>query len=69
MPLSFVDYLLEFACEINNNKKHRTIKAIPEKVFDGLEKNKQKLTTRYYPLYPTSQLDWLLKFQNRLVQV
>jgi hypothetical protein len=52
MPLSFVDYLLEMACEINNNKVHRTIKAIPEKVFDGLERNRQKITTRYYPLYP-----------------
>jgi hypothetical protein len=52
IPLSFVDYLLEFACEINNNKENRTIQAIPEKVFDGLETNKQKKITRYYPLYP-----------------
>jgi hypothetical protein len=51
MPLTFVDYLLEFACEINNNKKHRTIKAIPEKVFDELETNKQKITSVDYPLY------------------
>jgi hypothetical protein len=52
IPLTFVDYILEFACEINNNKVHRTIQAIPEKVFDGLETNKQKIIHRYYPLYP-----------------
>jgi hypothetical protein len=51
-PLTFVDYLLEFACEINNNIVNRTIQAIPEKVFHELETNKQKIVTRYYPLYP-----------------
>jgi hypothetical protein len=43
IPLTFVDYLLEFACEINNNKEHHTIHAIPEKVFDELETKKQKI--------------------------
>jgi hypothetical protein len=52
MNITFVDYILEFACEINNNKEHRTIQAIPEKVFDGLETNKQKVNYMYYPLYP-----------------
>jgi hypothetical protein len=50
--ISFVDYLLEFACEINNNKEHRTIHAIPEKVFGRVETNKQKINRVYYPLYP-----------------
>jgi hypothetical protein len=36
----------------NNNKEHRTIHAIPEKVSDGLETNKQKINHMYYPLYP-----------------
>jgi hypothetical protein len=52
LPLIFVDYLLEFACEINNSKLHRTIKAIPTQVFNELETNKQKINTMYYPLYP-----------------
>jgi hypothetical protein len=52
MNITFVDNLLEFACEINNNKEHRTIHAIPVKVFDGLETNKQKINHMYYPLYP-----------------
>jgi hypothetical protein len=51
IPTSFVDYLLEFACEINNSKKHRIIQAIPYNVFIGLETNKQKIVHRYYPLY------------------
>jgi hypothetical protein len=52
MTISFVDYLLEFTCEINNNQQHRTIRAILEKVFDGLETNKQKINRLYYPHYP-----------------
>jgi hypothetical protein len=51
MNVTFVDCLLEFACEINNNKEHRTIHAIPVQVFDGLETNKQKINYMYYPLY------------------
>jgi hypothetical protein len=38
-----VDYLLEICCEINNSKKHRTIKAVPENVFNLLELNKQNI--------------------------
>jgi hypothetical protein len=52
LPLTFVDYLLDFACEINNNKLHRTIKTIPTQVFNELETNKQKINLMYYPLYP-----------------
>jgi hypothetical protein len=51
MNITFVDYLLEFACEINNNKEHRTIHAIPVQVFDGFETNKQKVNYIYYPRY------------------
>jgi hypothetical protein len=49
--ISFNDYLLEFACEMNNNKIHKTIKGIPFQVFDGLDTNKQKINYVYYPLY------------------
>jgi hypothetical protein len=52
LPITFVDYLLDFACEINNSKQHRTIKAIPIQVFNELETNKQKINLTYYPLYP-----------------
>jgi hypothetical protein len=48
---SFVDYLLEIVCEINNNKEHRIIKAIPTNVFNELELNKQKVNYIYYPFY------------------
>jgi hypothetical protein len=36
---------------MNNNRKHRIIKAVPTQVFDGLELNKQKVNNVYYPLY------------------
>jgi hypothetical protein len=36
---------------MNNNKQHRTIKAVPTQVFDGLELNKQKINHVYYDLY------------------
>jgi hypothetical protein len=39
IPMTFVDYFLNFACEINNNKKHRIIKAVPIQVFKELETN------------------------------
>jgi hypothetical protein len=29
---------------MNNNRKHRIIKAVPTEVFDGLELNKQKVS-------------------------
>jgi hypothetical protein len=48
---TFVDYLLEIVCEINNNKQHRMIKAVPTQVFDQLELNKQKINHVYYPSY------------------
>jgi hypothetical protein len=51
MDVSFNDYLLEIACEINNNKLHRTIKATPVNVFNELETNKQKVNYVYYPFY------------------
>jgi hypothetical protein len=51
IPTTFVDYLLELACEINNRKKHRTTKAIPYDTFIELDTNKQKIVKRYYPLY------------------
>jgi hypothetical protein len=51
IPTTFVDYLLELACEVNNHKKHRTTKAIPYDTFIELETNKQKIVKRYYPLY------------------
>jgi hypothetical protein len=71
MNITFVDYLLEFACEINNNKEHRTIHAIPEKVFDGLETNKQKVNYMYYPLYPPETIvikrpEYKGAFSNRI---
>jgi hypothetical protein len=40
---TFVDYLLEIVCEMNNNRKHRIIEAVPTQVFDGMELNKQKI--------------------------
>jgi hypothetical protein len=36
----------------NNNKENRTIQASPEKVFNELETNTQKIIHMYYPLYP-----------------
>jgi hypothetical protein len=36
---------------MNNNRQHRTIKAVPTQVFDGLELNKQKINHYYYDLY------------------
>jgi hypothetical protein len=36
---------------MNNNKIHKTIKAIPSQVFDELDTNKQKINQVYYPLY------------------
>jgi hypothetical protein len=36
---------------MNNNKPYRTIKALPTRVFDELETNKQKINYVYYPLY------------------
>jgi hypothetical protein len=51
MNVTFVEYLLEFLCEINNNKEHRTIHDIPIRVFDELETNKQKINYMYYPRY------------------
>jgi hypothetical protein len=51
LPMIFVDYLLEFACEINNTKMHRIIKAIPKLVFDEVETNKQEINHEYYNLY------------------
>jgi hypothetical protein len=51
IPTTFVDYLLELACEVNNRKKHRTTKAIPYDTFIELDTNKQKIVKRYYPLY------------------
>jgi hypothetical protein len=36
---------------MNNNKQHRTIKAVPTQVFDRLELNKQKINHVYYELY------------------
>jgi hypothetical protein len=51
LPMIFVDYLLEFACEINNSRMHRIIKAVPTLVFNELETNKQEITHVYYNLY------------------
>jgi hypothetical protein len=51
LPFTFVDYLLDFACEINNNRMHRIIKAVPKLVFDELETNKQEINHEYYNLY------------------
>jgi hypothetical protein len=51
IDLDFTGYLLELVCEINNNKVHRTIKAVPSQVFQELDKNKQKIVKRDYPLY------------------
>jgi hypothetical protein len=51
IPLTFVDYLLHLACEVNNRKKHTTTKAIPYDTFNELETSKQKIVERYYPLY------------------
>jgi hypothetical protein len=48
---TFVDYLLEIVCEVNNNRQHRMIKAVPNQVFDGLELNKQKINHYYFDLY------------------
>jgi hypothetical protein len=48
---TFVDYLLEICCEINNNNKHRMIKAVPKDVFNLLELNKQKINKVYYDIY------------------
>jgi hypothetical protein len=50
IDISFTDYLLEFVCE-NNNKVHKTIKAIPSQVFQELDTSKQKIVHGYYPLY------------------
>jgi hypothetical protein len=51
MKITFVDYLLEICCEINNNNKHRMIKAVPKDVFNMLEHNKQKINRVHYDLY------------------
>jgi hypothetical protein len=51
IEFTFVDYLLEIAREMNNNKPYRTIKAVPTRVFDELETNKQTINYVYYPLY------------------
>jgi hypothetical protein len=51
LPMTFIDYLLGFACEINNKRKHRIIKAVPTKVFDELDTNKQEVNNVYYNLY------------------
>jgi hypothetical protein len=51
LPMIFVDYLLEFACEINNTRMHRVIKAVPKLVFDELDTNKQEINHEYYNLY------------------
>jgi hypothetical protein len=51
IPLTFVDYLLHLACEVNNRKKHTTTKAVPYDTFNELETNKQKIVKRYYPMY------------------
>jgi hypothetical protein len=51
LPMTFVDYLLDFACEINNKRKHRIIKAVPTDVFQELETNKQSINQVYYKLY------------------
>jgi hypothetical protein len=51
IPMSFVDYLLDFACEINNNSKHRIIKAVPKLVFNELETNNQEIHRVHYNLY------------------
>jgi hypothetical protein len=49
--MTFVDYLLAFACEINNKRKHRFIKAVPSEVFNELDTNKQTVNQVYYKLY------------------
>jgi hypothetical protein len=51
LPMTFVDYLLAFACEINNKRKHRIMKAVPTDVFDELDTNKQTINQVYYKLY------------------
>jgi hypothetical protein len=51
LPMTFVDYLLAFACDINNGRMHRIIKAVPKLVFDELETNKQEVNNVYYKLY------------------
>jgi hypothetical protein len=50
IKFTFVDYLLEIFCEINNNNKHRMIKAVPKNVFNMLEHNNQKINRVHYDI-------------------
>jgi hypothetical protein len=63
LDLSFTDYLLD---EINNNKLHRTIKAIRVDVFNELETNKQKVN--YVTIHCTSWEQSLSRDLNRRVR-
>lgn len=60
---SGADFLIKYACNINNNKRHRMIRAVPSEVFNGLDSNKQDIIKIDYPLLQVG--DIVLKITTR----
>jgi hypothetical protein len=60
---SGTDFLIKYACNVNNNRKHRIIKAVPSEVFIGLDTNKQDIVKIDYPLLRQGEI--VLKVPTR----
>jgi hypothetical protein len=60
---SGTDFLIKYACNVNNIRKHRMIKAVPYEVFTGLDSNNQNVVKIDYPVL--MQGDIVLKIPTR----